>query len=543
MLTFAGTGEALAQQPSVTAVLQRNNIKAVVQSNGALFQDFSQGQFIVPYAPGQPEITALRGAGLWLGGLDAGGNLKVAAQLYNQNGMADFQTGLHPENATGFSPLNKIWRVTREQIEAHRADFADNGVVDNPISAIFGWPGKDNLFFSDYNQGMTLPFTPSNLAPYWDNDGTGTYDPHRGDFPVLGIRGCLENAPIADEMLWFAFHDAIAHTQTGGQRMNVEVQATVFTYGCQEADNPLNDVVFVNYKIISLGVEQIFDTYFGIFTDIEIGNFNDDFAGCDPDRQLIFGYNSDPDDEGFYGANPPVVAIDFLRGPLSEGAQEVPVRALFPIGNNGIDPGTPVEYYRLLSGQQVDGTAVANGGFPYPDDPNDPSGDSEVTADNTPGNRRMLSTFGPFRLDPGAVNELIVAFSFTQQPGATPLENVAAMYDRVDVLQNHFDGCFSNLGNSCSPLVSSDEETIGARVEMKVMPNPASNEVRVLFSGQEVRRLEVYDATGKKVSELFRETGASEWRLPVGQLPSGIYWVKAQGEDGSFTAKPLVVSR
>jgi len=545
LLLFAGIELGLAQSTPVSAVLQRNNIKAVVQSNGALFQNLNEGQFIVPYQFGQPEISALRGAGLWLGGLDPGGNLKVAAQLYNEAGKADFQAGLLPEHAGGLPALNKVWRVTREQIEAHRADFADNGIIDNPIPEIFGWPGNNNSFFSDYNQGLSLAFTSAGLAPYWDATGTNTYDPAGGDFPMLGIRGCVgaDIIPIADEMLWFTFHDAILHTQTGAAPLNVEVQATVFAYGCQETDNPLNDVVFVLYKIIYLGTEPISDSYFGMFTDIEIGNFNDDYAGCDPDRNLIFGYNSDGNDEGFYGANPPVVAIDVLRGPLNETGQVTPIRALFPLGNNGIDPANPVEYYRLLSGQQVDGSPVANGGFPYPDDPNDPAGDSEVTANNPPGNRRTLSSFGPFRLDPGAVNEIIVAYSFTQQPGATPLENVAAMYDRVDALQSLFDGCFQELGNSCSPLVSADTEPNLSQMAMKVMPNPASDEIWVQFSGSEAQRLEVFDATGRKVAEMFREAGASEWLLPVRQLPAGVYWIKAQGLDGSFAAKPLVVAR
>lgn len=542
-LFFAGAAQA--QPTPVSATLQRNNVKAVVQSNGALFQNLNQGQFIVPYEPGQPEISALRGAGLWLGGVAPNGNLKVAAQLYNEAGKADFQAGLHPQHAGGLPELNKVWRVTREQIEAHRADFEDNGIIDHPIPAIFGWPGNGNGFFSDYNQGMTLPFTSSGMAPYWDVDGTGNYDPENGDYPYFIARGCAgaEIPPVPDEMLWFTFNDAMAHTQTGADRLNVEVQATVFAYGCQETGSPLNDAVFVYYKIIYLGTEQLSDTYFGMFTDIELGNAGDDYAGCDPERQLIFAYNSDANDEGFYGANPPVVAVDHLRGPLNETGNPVPARALFPIGNNGNAPDNPIEYYLQLRGFQIDGSPVANDGFPYPDNPNDPNGDSEVTAGNTPGNRRMLSSFGPFRLDPGAVNEIIVAYSFTQQAGATPLENLTAMYNRADELQNLFDGCFQGLENTCSPLVSGDSEQNFLQMTMKVMPNPANDEVRIRFSGVEAQRLEVYDATGRKVQELFRETGASEWQLSVSQLPAGMYWIKAQGQQGSFAAKPLVVSR
>jgi len=544
-LLFAGAGVAQAQPAPVSATLQRNNIKAVVQSNGALFTDFSQGQFIVPYQAGQPEITALRSAGLWLGGLDPAGNLSIAAQLYNEDGRADFAPGIHPDFASGLPELNKIWRVTSAQINAHRADWADNGVIDNPIQEIFAWPGGGSSSFDLYNPGLALPLTSQQYAEYWDQNGTGHYDPEGGDFPTVIVRGCHdENTTILpDEILWFTFHDAIPHTQTGGNRLNVEVQTAIFAYGCQNSDHPLNNTVFVRYKIVNRNNEPLHDLYFGLFNHIELGNPNDDFMGCDPERGLIFAYNGDTEDEGYYGANIPVLMANLLRGPLDETIQNVPIRAIFPFGGNENTPASPIEYYRLLSGQNTDGSPVDNNGFPYPGDPNDPNAVSEITTGNTPGNRMIMSSYGPFQLQHGAVNEIIIAYSFVQNPGATPLENVTAMYAQSDLLENYFNACFHQMETGCASLVSADTEPDTAPFDMKIMPNPASNEVWVQFSGSESQRLEMYDATGRKVSEMFREAGASEWRLPVGQLPAGMYWIKAQGRDGSFVAKSLVVSR
>jgi hypothetical protein len=63
-----------------------------VNANGALFTDFTDGQFIAPYEPGQPEISTMRASGIWLGGFDPAWNIKGAIHGYNENGKADFQS-------------------------------------------------------------------------------------------------------------------------------------------------------------------------------------------------------------------------------------------------------------------------------------------------------------------------------------------------------------------------------------------------------------------------------------------------------------------
>ncbi|GEM_PF-2498661 len=60
---------------SVSKVIQRNAVKALIQSNGILFNDGQQGQFI-PIQPGLAEKTLLKGSGLWFAGIDPSGNLR-----------------------------------------------------------------------------------------------------------------------------------------------------------------------------------------------------------------------------------------------------------------------------------------------------------------------------------------------------------------------------------------------------------------------------------------------------------------------------------
>jgi hypothetical protein len=82
---------------------------------------------------------------------------------------------------------------------------------------------------------------------------------------------------------------------------------------------------------------------------------------------------------------------------------------------------------------------------------------------------------------------------------------------------------------------------------MSVFPNPAVDRVGVslgeLAHGE--YRFTVADALGRSTTDLgsFWHTG-SAIELPVGNLESGIYWLRVQRPDGSLVAsKPLSIKR
>ena len=119
---WAFTGLINAQTPA-NSTFQNNNVRAVVNANGAMFTDFQQGQF-VPLQAGLAEKTLLWGSGIWMAGIDANGTLRGAVQVGNQS---DFQPGLYDADLNMAQDINNIWRVNRSDIDAHLADFQDNG--------------------------------------------------------------------------------------------------------------------------------------------------------------------------------------------------------------------------------------------------------------------------------------------------------------------------------------------------------------------------------------------------------------------------------
>lgn len=535
LLCSACSFQLLAQNP-VSAVVNTNEVKAVINSNGALFWDFSDGQFITP-STGGAELSTMRASGLWIAGLDPGGNIYGATQLYNENDKTDFIPGTINSTTTEAVELNKIWNVTAADIDQHQLDFADNGVIDNPVANVYAWPARGNAFFSTYNDGLQLPNTTQGLAPFWDNNFNGIYEPDRGDYPVLEIRGCLENPPYPTEMWWFVYHDNVPHSESNLEPLKMEVQTQVFAYACEE-DTPLNQTVFVRHKMIYRGEQSLDNTRFGLFSDFEIGNGNDDFFGSDADRALVYAYNGDETDEGGYGDNAPAMAIDFFRFPLSELGEAQSLTQVMPVPVDETLGG--FEVYNLLSGLNIDGTPAANDGFFYNGNPNNPNEPSEVSAGNTPGERRVLSVSPAFRLDPGAVNEFITAYTFHQEPEQTPLQNVATMYEENDDIQTLFDNCFDPASVGCLSAVSVAEV---APTKGKVFPNPTKNELNILLEDGLIQDITLFDMTGKTLLYQSLSRQMAQHHLNLKDLGQGMYLLNVRLTDGRVFKEKIVLMK
>ena len=166
-------------------------------------------------------------------------------------------------------------------------------------------------------------------APYYDNDGNGQYDP-TVDEPGLAN---------ADQVIWFAINDLDQGASTalyGSLPIGLETQVTLWGYARTDA---LGDVIFKKYKIIYKGTAEatddavIEDMYFAQWSDPDLGDFGDDFAGADVGLSLGYVYNSIDDDSHYvsFGLAPPAAGYDFLQGPI------VPVYQLDDDGNIAVD--------------------------------------------------------------------------------------------------------------------------------------------------------------------------------------------------------------
>lgn len=152
-------------------------------------------------------------------------------------------------------------------------------------------------------------------------------------------------------------------------------------------------------------------------------------------------------------------------------------------GPNG-DPQNSTDYYQFLGGIWKDGTVMTFGGNGYnPTDPNAipagymfpgdtdplnwgtdgvaPPDDltpwTEVSANNVPSDRRFVQSAGPFRLGPGAVNNITVGVVWMQATSGGRLQSVANMRVADDKTQALFDACFEILDGPDAPEVAVQE--------------------------------------------------------------------------------------
>jgi hypothetical protein len=496
--TFASCNPTTAQ-----AELDINNIRTTVLVGGDMWWNLSDPKYEVPIGSGKHSVFA---GSLWIGGIDAGGQVKVAAQTYRQTGI-DFWGG--PIDTTTNTITNdrcktfdRHWKVTKDEV---RAFIADNSKATNDIKS---WPGNG----SDVtNEGKYL-------APFKDVDGDGVYDYRNGDYPYYLLPDVDPNDQFptvpgtpkvecndylfGDKTIWWVFNDVgNAHTETSSDPIGLEIRAQAFGF---KTNDEINNMTFYKYQIINRSSNTLTQTYFGQWVDPDLGYYLDDYVGCDVPRGLGFCYNGDAEDEtaSGYGLNPPALGVDFFQGPiadLNDGIDndrdgcvdctfledslgntvsydddilgEQIIMSKFVYYNNDNTPlGNPngfADFYNYLRGIWRDNQPITYGAdgrdpsapvcnfmFPGTTDPDNfgTLGEwSEFSAGNVPADRRFLQSAGTFTLTPGAVNYVTTGVVWAKAQQGGPLASVDLMKLADDKAQALFDNCFKLIDGPNAP--------------------------------------------------------------------------------------------
>jgi len=405
--------------------LEINNVRARLLTGGDVWWDLQEGRYVVPKpAPGFPEVSAIFAGGVWVGGIDPVGNLKLAGVTYRQNGNNyDFYPGpLDEEGNTDLEVCqdwDQFFTVKGEDILKHIAAYDESVRTGIPMdceaipASIKYWPGRGNPF---WNEKFNFPIPDQNLGDFWDEPTSNAgYNPCEGDFPVIDIRGCEPGTRkearelLPDEMIFWVYNDnGGPHRLSQATAIQMEVQVQAFGYA---TNDEINDMTFYRYKLINRAADFITDCYFAMWVDADLGCSEDDYIGCDVERSLGYVYNEDATDGSpgsscpggveTYGNDVPMLGIDYFRGPRGpkvfryddggnillnmdgdtllfdpepgSGAQDTLVElgmTSFLYQNRGVsdpppateDPTIGNEFYNILRGLWRDGTAVTNNG-------------------------------------------------------------------------------------------------------------------------------------------------------------------------------------
>ena len=537
--------------PSAFEFQDGNQIKALVSNAGNLFNDGSGGLFIAPANDLLPKSTIYT-AGLWLGGFDSGGNLKLAAQTYRLGSNYDYAPGPLQNDGTADEELcqnfNKIWKVSKEDIELHKADFADNGIIDNPIASIFAWPGRNNIYSFPYN-GFLLPDMETG-APFYNQNADNRYNPDQGDYPHPP-HTIPELAPAS--MTWSVFNDNTTHYNSDGVPIIAEVHLTTWSFDCF-ANSPLNKSIFTSHKIINKSTEALDSFHVTLWVDFDLGCPYDDFMGSYLDQNAFFAYNSDNLDgvsspfdcfvSNTYGDTLPAQSIQFLNKELSSfsyynsSSWGPPI----PVTN----PSNPEQIYNYMSGKWSDGSPMTYGGTGYdptstdytkhafPDNPNDSSGWSMYQADMNDGDRMTMASYNHGTFSPNEAITIDMAYTFHRYPNISDfLEIVDQMYPEIEQIQQMYDMEF----NSWCGIITDTEEVIQEKIE--ISPNPSTGIFNLKTDNIEIRDLKLFDVSGRLLWQNTADIYDSK-NLDFGFLDNGIYILQVAADDKIFSKKLIL---
>ncbi len=369
--------------------LDINNVRARINTGGDMWWNLisGSGSFAQYYIPGNTTKTSLFSGSLWIGGLDVNDQLKLAALRYRGEGNDYWPgpltiDGTAAVDAETCAAYDRFFKITREQVDEFISWYnSSNRTEEFPDysipAAITEWPAHGDV---TKNQSYYL-------APFFDNNEDGYYDPNDGDYPYYDIDNSLcpinyTNIPDwrptptpetlekittggvladqvikGDETLWWVFNDkGNFHSETEGASIGLEIRAQAFAFA---TNDEINNMTFYSYEIINRSTFRLRETYFSPWADTDLGYARDDYVGCDVERGMGYCYNgTDPDGNGeieSYGPQPPAIGVDFFQGPyMDPDGLDNPKSTIY------IDPNGDTTYKPVV-GPAINGVNFGNG--------------------------------------------------------------------------------------------------------------------------------------------------------------------------------------
>jgi len=500
--------------------LDINNVKARINNGGDMWWDLiGTAKYVVPKTG---NVSSLFAGALWIGGLDAQGNLHVAAQTYRQNGNDFFPGPLDVSGNVNLQTCNnfdQIWKVNKSTIDSFTA-----GLFASPPPSISQWPGRNNpnLGFSADQQ----------LAPFIDMNGDEFYNPDDGDYPAIP----------GDQALWFVMNDmGNTHTETGGSPLGIEVQCLV--YGFKDSSACTYSTTFYHYKIINKSYNDYDSIYMGLWTDPDLGCYTDDYAGCDSANNLGIIYNSTEVDANScpdnYGNQPPILGIQLLKGPTDEsGVVHYMDYCMLYLNDFSLygNPENAAQYYQYLKSVYKQGDHLVNPltnditNYAFPSDPTDVNGWSMCAENSLPSDFRIIVSSGPVILKAGGKQTLDYAVVW-DNTSVYPCPSYSTLIDVANCAKESFDSdiVFTSSGN----LISANDR-------MNVFPNPVAISSVINFSGKNFSRVEIFDLAGKKFFDAEAKKN-DVLKVNSDRLGKGLFIYRITFNDHSSQSGKLVV--
>lgn len=561
-------------KPTATLV-NINNLSMWIRADGWSGMDPRTGDSGVIFPRGTAGVILQDGI-IW-GGLVKDGKtpeLRVGGQTYNSGTVEGrILSGGVAEDPN--DPDVRIWRIRRDW---QTADLTQDAAELNDIPLDQVTTGQIRADREQYERDWNdWPWEKG--APFYDHNGNGIMD--ADEEPGLAE---------ADQVVWFVANDLDEDATRGlfgSPPIGLEMQVTLWAYKEREfyGTKILQNTIFKRYRLIYKGTASTPDTahtdnmYIAQWSDPDVGDFTDDFVGCDSALSLGYAYNSTTLDQQFraLGLVPPAVGYVILPGPIVAGGPSQQAWLNFK-KNAGLkslhmssftylvqgmcllDPCygycLSLFYWNLLRGfipcsdpenPQPYLTADTNEPtkFPLAGDPLSGRGDIEGIIASA-GDRRILLSTGPFTMALGDTQEVIIAL--VAGLGADRLFSVQVM--KHDAKWAHT-LAKANFELTPEPETTAEESVPEFFRLAQNFPNPFNPGTTIRYDVPEQRhvRLIIYNMPGEKVKTLVDEVqqpgsyritwdGSDSRGQPA---PSGVYFYRFNAGIVSGTKKMLLL--
>jgi hypothetical protein len=377
---------------------------------------------------------------------------------------------------------------------------------------------------------------------------------------------------LGDETAFFVTNDLDTMQSNffaGSNPIGLEIKHTIYGY---KSDGFLGDVLFKNFKIINKSNYTVDSMYIGLWSDGDLGNVFDDYFGCDSLLNLAYFYNSDDDDEGYYGIAPPTAGYMVVRGVVEKGNindsvmvdgnwkrgyKDFGMTTFIPIIKSpftGPDDGFPQgtyqcskELYNLMSGRTNDGSLFLGiksglplGHYPFGGDPETGTGMIEGPNSDVPikpDDRRLALSSGPFTFAPGDTQIVTIAVLLAR--GSSNLNSVTKLKETSKLVTSFYNQYLTD--------VEKEGRVIPKQFELyQNYPNPFNPETVISYQLAENSKvsLKVYDILGKEMVTLVNEVeqpGFYEIVFNANRLASGVYFYQLRAGQFVQTKKFVVL--
>lgn len=484
-----------------------------------------------------------------------------------------FSSGFILSGYSNFDTIsNFVWAngvATSSRIHDYQAGRVGSNPLD-PKNKLYVLKAVDQPFgtsWQEWRDAVSLG------AYFYDGDGDGLYNPidknGNGQWDINEDRPDL----LGDATVWCVYNDGVPSQErryTDVPPFGIEVRQTVFA----SSKSDLSNTFFVRYSLLNRGtVSQVFDNViFSIWSDPDLGDYQNDLAGSDTLINSCYTYNNGTD--AVWGSQPPAIYMTFLQLPwtftgnsqdtafnhlgkflgvekkvgfrhtnlfsfiqyycggsyMGEPANRIELRH-FAIGRDRI--GRLVNPCTWHQGTVVGGVNCnqVNPVFFYSGNPVTNYGWISTTACDV---RKMLSA-GPFKLEANKPVDIIVAYSVGR--GTDALNSILVAKQIVHKVINEYKNNFGILTSV------NDRDIVELPFEFRLnqnYPNPFNSKTRIKFSipnSGEVKLI-LYDILGREITTLLneeRQAGNYVYELDANKLSlsSGVYFYELKSGENA----------